>query len=777
MRTILSSLALAAGMTAAAVTPLELPVIPADPALEAKVQKTLSSLTLEQKVGQMLQLQVDVVGDVSAPDSFTLNPAKLDSVVSRFRPGSFLNTPATCSLTAAEWDKLISAIQSSSMRLNDGIPMIYGLDQIHGTTYVQDGMLFPQGINLGATFDPELTRRGAEITAYLTRAADCPWTFSPTVDLARDPRWSRFWENYGEDPLVNAVMGAAAVRGFQGDNPNHIDRNHIASCLKHYMAYGSPFSGKDRTPAWIAPSELRDKYFGPFLHGIKNGALSVMVNSSSINGEPVHASWTYLTQWLKNDLAWDGLIVTDWADINNLYTREHVATDKKDAIRIAINAGIDMSMDPYSGDFCTLLMELVREGKVSQERIDDAVARILRLKYRLGLFDTPDTNLKEYPDFGSEEFAKESLKAAVRSMVLLKNDSSVLPLAEGTRILVTGPAATTMRALNGGWSYSWQGHTTDRYAADKYNNIVEALGNRFGKTNVTYVPTVTYDDKGAWYDETDHGTDAAVEAAKHADAIVMCIGENSYCETPGNLTDLYLSEKQRNAVKALAATGRPVILVLVEGRPRILADIEPLAYSVIDAMLPGNMGGDALAALIAGDENFSGKLPFTYPREINSLTTYDYKASEEAPKMEGAYDYDARVNVQWPFGYGKSYTTFEYSDLSVDHKEFGPDDVITLKIDVTNTGSRDGIEAVLAYSSDRVASLVPDNKRLRGFTTLALMPGETRAAEFRIPACDLAFVGADGRWVLEPGDFTLSVGGKSVTVRCTEGKTWTTPNI
>lgn len=773
----LSFIALAVtALTASAYTPLTLPAIPADPALEARVAKTLSEMTLEQKIGQMLQLQVDAVGTFGPDGSFTVVPSKVDSLITNYKVGSFLNTPGHSSLSASDWNKVIPAIQASSIRLNGGLPIVYGLDEIHGTTYVNDGVLFPQGVNMAATFDPSLTEQAFAATAYLTRAADCPWTFSPTLDLGRDPRWPRMWENYGEDALVNALMGAAAVRGLQGTDPNHIGPHHIAACLKHYMAYGIPFSGKDRTPAYVAPSELRDKHFAPFLEGIKNGALTVMVNSASINGTPVHASWELLTQWLKNDLQWDGMIVTDWADINNLYKREHVAADQKDAIRIAINAGIDMCMEPYKADFCSLLKELVEEGKVETSRIDDAAARVIRLKYRLGLFDTPDTYLKDYPEFKSKKYDELSLRAATRSMVLLKNDFNILPLPGEAKILVTGPTATSMRALNGGWSYSWQGNIADT-RAESYNTIAEALTQRFGASKVKVVPTVTFDDKGKYYDEKSAGLDAALKAAEECDVIVACVGENSYCETTGNLTDLHLSELQRTMVKELAATGKPIILVLCEGRPRIIADIEPLAAAVVDAMLPGNLGGDALARLLAGDDNFSGRLPFTYPREINSLVTYDYKTSEEAPRMTGAYDYDARVNVQWPFGYGRSYTTFKYSNLQVSHSEFTATDVITVTVDVTNTGTRDGIEAVLAYTSDHVASVIPDNKRLRAFCTVALMPGETRAVRFDIPASDLAIVNASGRWSLEEGDFTLRVGTLTAPLRCTATHTWQTPNI
>lgn len=758
-----------------AYTPITLPVIPSDPAIEKKVQETLSKMTLEEKIGQMTQIQLDILGENGPDGKFRLVKEKVDTVIGIYKVGSILNAPYSYCLDAESWNVIIPQIQEASMKYI-GIPCIYGLDQNHGTTYTNGGTLFPQNLNVAASFDTELCRRAAEITAYETRASDCPWTFSPTLDLARDPRWPRFWENYGEDSLVNAMMGAAAVRGFQGDDPNHIDRNHIAVSVKHFMGYGVPFSGKDRTPAYISASDLREKHFAPYLEAIKNGALTIMVNSSSINGTPVHADPILLTKWLKEDLQWDGLIVTDWADINNLYTREKVAKDKKDAIRIAINAGIDMAMEPYKVDYCDILRELVEEGKVSMSRIDDAASRALRLKYRLGLFDHPNTLLKNYPKFASKEFQKTALDAAAETMVMLKNDDNILPLSQNTRIMVTGPTATSMRSLNGGWSYTWQGHLTDDYAKD-YNTILEALTNKFGESKVTYVPTVTFNQKGSYQDENVADMVNAVKAAANSDVIVACIGENSYCETPGNLTDLYLSANQRNMVKALAKTGKPIVLVINEGRPRILADIEPLAKGIIDIIIPGNFGGDALAELMAGERNFSAKLPFTYPREINSLVTYDYKVSEEVGKMEGVYDYDARVNVQWPFGYGKSYTTFEYSDLKVDKTEFTPSDILTVSVNVTNTGSRDGKEAVLLFSSDLVASVVPDNKRLRGFSKLALMPGETRTVKFIVPASDLAFVNAHGQWTLEEGDFTLQAGNLSIPIHCTTSYTWDRPNI
>ena len=572
-------------------------------------------------------------------------------------------------------------------------------------------------------------------------------------------------------------MVVAEIQGYQGNDPNHIDRYHVGTSTKHYFAYGAPWTGKDRTPAYLSPQMIREKYFEPFKAAALAGTLTMMVNSASVNGVPLHASYEYLTKWLKEDLQWDGFLVTDWADINNLYSREKVAKDKKDAIRIAINAGIDMSMDPYNVEFCILLKELVNEGKVPMSRIDDAVRRILRAKYRLGLFDEPNTGGKGFEKFGCDEFAQASLKAAEESEVLLKNEGNILPLKPANRkILLTGPNANQMRCLHGGWSYTWQGSKAEDLS-EKYNTIYEALCNKYGKENIILEQGVTYDEGKAYYDENEPQIDKAVKAAAGADVIIACIGENSYTETPGNLNDLWLSKNQRNLVKELAKTGKPVILVLNEGRPRLIADIEPLAKAVIDILIPGNYGADALANLLAGDANFSAKMPYTYPREINSLNTYDYKVSEEVGTMAGAYNYDAKVSLQWPFGYGLSYTTYEYSNLKVDKKNFTANDVLTVTVDVKNTGARAGKEAVLLYSSDIVASVVPDNKRLRDFTKIELQPGETKTVTFQLPASKLAFVGADGRWTLEEGDFVLTVGNQTVGTACTATKIWDEPNI
>lgn len=752
------------------------PAIPRDAKMEVKIEKTLAKMSLDEKIGQMLELNLDVMGTMNRNTGvWTLNETMLDTCISKYKVGSILNAPGTRAATVEQWQGWIRLIQKKSMKYM-GIPDIYGLDHNHGVTYTQGGTLFPQPINLGASFNTELARQMAEVTAYESRAANCPWVYNPVLDLGRDPRWSRIWESFGEDAIVNSRMAEAEVKGYQGDNPNNIDKYHVATSVKHYMAYGAPWTGKDRTPAYLSPAMLREKYFEPFKAAIQAGALTIMANSASINGVPVHASYEYLTKWLKEDLNWDGMIVTDWADINNLYLRERVAKDKKDAIRIAINAGIDMSMDPYSVDFCILLKELVNEGKVSMDRIDDAVRRILRVKYRLGLFEEPNTGGKGYEKFGSDEFAQKALHAAEETEVLLKNENNILPLAKGKKILLTGPNANQMRCLNGGWSYTWQGSRAEDLAV-KYNTIYESLCNKFGKENIVLEQGVTYNEQGQYWEENAPEFEKAVNAANSADVIVACIGENSYCETPGNLTDLWLSENQRNLVKELAKTGKPIILILNEGRPRLIADIEPLAKAIVHIFLPGNYGADALANLLAGEVNFSAKLPYTYPREINSLANYDYKVSEEVGTMAGAYNYDAKVSLQWPFGYGLSYTTYEYSNLKVDKASFTADDVLTVTVDVKNTGSRVGKESVLLYSSDLVASVVPDNKRLRDFTKIELQPGEVKTVTFRLPAKSLAFVGADNHWILEEGDFILKVGNQTVNTACSETKKWDTPNI
>ena len=755
------------------------PVIKSDPKIEAQVEQTLKKLTLEEKIGQMMELVTDLFGANDKNGVFYIDEHKTDSILSRYKIGSILNAPNTCAPTAKQWEKYIAQIQKISMK-RIGIPCVFGLDQNHGSTYTQDGTLFPQNINVAATFNREIARRSAEATAYETRAVSVPWTYSPTVDLGRDARWPRIWENFGEDCYLSSEMGSSMVLGFQGEDPNHIDQYHISACMKHFMGYGVPWTGKDRTPAYISPFDLREKHFAPFLAGLQAGALTVMVNSASVNGLPMHANKEFLTGWLKEQTGWDGVLVTDWADINNLYTREMVAKDKKDALRIAINAGIDMIMEPYSCNACGYLIELVKEGKIPMSRIDDACRRVLRMKYRLDLFKNPTQKLKNYPKFGGEEFAKLALEGATESMVLLKNEklqdgNPVLPLAKGKKILLTGPNANQMRCLDGGWSYTWQGHRTDEFAG-KYNTIYEAFCNQYGKENVVLNQGVTYNETGKYWEENEPKIQGAVDAAKNVDVIVACIGENSYTETPGNLTDLWLSENQRNLVKELAKTGKPVILVLNEGRPRLIADIEPLAQGVIDILIPGNMGGDALANLVSGKSNFSGKMPYTYPKEINSLANYDFKKSEEVGTMEGAYDYNAKITQQWGFGHGLSYTSYQYSNLNVCKSDFRHGDIIKVSVDVKNTGKVAGKESVLLFSSDLIASMVPDGRRLRAFDKIELQPGETKTVTFNLNADDLAFVGYDGKWVLEEGDFKLMIADQTVNIHCDKTYQWQSAN-
>ena len=745
------------------------PSIPVDRELERKVENTLKGMTLEEKVGQMTQITVTAIAD-------GLNLTQVaDSMIRVHKIGSVLNTPDGEAQTPQDYDVLVKELNRMSMEYI-GIPCLYGLDHIHGVSYVSGGTLFPQEINIAATFNREHAYNMGKVTAYESRAADVPWTFSPTMDLGRNPEWPRMWESFGEDAYVNAQMAVAETRGLQGDDPNHVGPYNIAACAKHFMGYGVPVTGQDRTPASIAASELREKHFEPFKEALRAGCLSLMVNSASNNGVPFHCNAELLTGWVKEDLNWDGMIVTDWADIDNLYNRERVASSRKEAVKLAINAGIDMAMVPYDCQFCLDLIELVNEGEVPMSRVDDAVRRVLRLKYRLGLFDTPDTSAEDYPEFGGKAHAQLAYEAAVESQVLLKNNG-ILPLKKDLRILLTGPNADNMRTLNGGWSYTWQGHGAARPEyTEQYNTIYEALSQKF--ENITYVPGVTYNlMSGSKWKFDEANIKPAVAAARRSDVIIACIGENSYCETPGNDNDLDLSDNQKALVKALAATGRPIILILNEGRPRIINDIENLASAVVDIMLPGNYGADALAALLAGEENFSGKLPFTYPKYTNKFAVYDYKPSENQGTMAGVYNYNAVMDVQWPFGHGLSYTTFEYSDMTVSAENFASGDVLKVTVDVTNTGEVAGKESVLLFSSDLYASSTPDVRRLRAFDKVLLQPGETKTVTFQLPATDLAFVNYYGQWTLEKGDFILSCGSESVKVTCTETLLCSTPNI
>jgi beta-glucosidase len=731
---------------------------PVKPGTQEKVEALLAKMTLEEKVGQMAQITLDVItkgkSEYESDEPLQMDLQLVRKAILEYKVGSVLNTANNRARSREKWNEVISQIQSvATQESRLKIPVIYGIDAIHGTTYTAGATFFPQQIGQAATWNRDIVKRGAEVCAYETRASGIPWTFSPVLDLGRDPRFPRMWEGFGEDVFLASEMGRQMVLGYEGTNSlGHGTK--VASTLKHYLGYSVPTSGKDRTPAFIPDAELRERHVVPFKVAIDAGAHSVMVNSGIINGVPVHASYDLITKLLKEELKFKGVVVTDWKDIENLHDRDKVAASQKEAVKLAVNAGIDMSMIPYNFKFCTYLTELVNEGEVPQARIDDAVRRILTLKYELGLFEKPVTHFKDYPEFGSKAYESQAFQAAAESITLLKNQSLVLPLKKDAKILVTGPNANSMRSLNGGWSYSWQGEKVDEFALN-YNTISKALQKK--SSLVTYIPTVTYNDKGKYWEEIMTDFSAAVNAASSSDYIVVCVGENSYTEKPGDLHDLTLSSNQVALVKAMAKTGRPVILVLNEGRPRLLNSIEQDVSAVIQTYLPGNFGGDALASILFGEIYPSGKLPYTYPMYANTLVTYDHKPSEEQDKMQGVYDYESDYAVQYPFGFGLSYSTFEYSDLTVSKNVFSATELIKISVTVKNTGKMDGKEVVQLFVSDLYASMTPDVKRLRGFEKISLKPGESRTVEFTLSGRDLAFVGTDLQWVVEKGEFDIQV--------------------
>ena len=800
-------------MCAVVALPTHSQCIPRDEKVEAQVEALLAKMSLSDKVGQMCELAIDKVvqNPMAGNASQTLAGGSLSAdavndVFGKHRVGSILNVPFGTAQTPEKWCDIIRALNQASLE-QCGLPQIYGVDQIHGASYTWGATLFPQEVGQGASFNPSIPRRIGEITAYETRACLIPWVYSPVMDISRSPLWPRVWESFGEDVLLNGIMASELTRGLQGDNPNSVGMQNVAACLKHYMAYGAAVSGKDRTPSSVTYRDMMEKYFQPFRMCCEAGALSLMVNSANNNGVPFHANRRLLTEWLKEGLDWDGMIVTDWADIDNIWRRDHVAATKKDAIALAINAGIDMTMDPYSTDFCDLLIELVNEGKVPMSRIDDAVRRILRLKIRVGLMDKetwdipskPSSKAKKnkrspfkgdleglYPDFASDRFAQEATSMAEECMVLLKNEQQVLPLRKGTKLFVCGPNANSFRTMNGGWTYTWQGNTTDEIATKigKYRTFLGALEARFGKENVTFSEMVRYDARNFNLDhkvqDGSQGDDALKDKIAAADVIVAFVGENSYTETPGNIDDLTLSPNQQDMVRSLAGYGKPIVLVLNEGRPRIVSEIEPLAKAVVHTFLPGNYGGDALANLLAGEANFSGRMPYTYPKHHGSFITYDCKPCEYVETMAGAYNYDANTTVQWTFGSGISYSEVKFANLRVEtpkaagkvkaSKGFSPksaagtkyDGELRFTVDVTNQSDRKVKEPVLLFVSDLVASLTPDVKRLRAFTKVELDAHETKTVTLTVQPSDLAFVNEDMEWVLEPGQFRAAVGNQRV---------------
>ena len=813
-------------IAAALLLALAAPSLPAaNPRMEKELDKIMSKMTLDQKIGQMIQIEISKItwknpefdfenvlklgeADLAAlvakyglqdefdpaamrselaarpqdwdsllpyfklsvilasREDFSLDRDKMKEVFGTYHAGSILNMLGNMEASPLSvWQRCIAEMEAASLEFN-GIPMIYGLDQVHGPTYITGGTMFPQQLGLAATFNVPLSKELGEMNAYETRAGGVRWCFGPSMDLSVKPTWSRFYETWGEDPLLTALMAGSYARGLMGPDPDRIDAWHVIPCLKHYMGYGAPDNGIDRTNAVVSEPDLREKHFEPFRRAALDGIPSVMTNSSAVNGVPGVCNKKFLTDWLKTECDWDGVVITDWGDVGELSRLFKVAGDTKEGIELAINAGVDVIMVPYELTYGQMLRELVEEGRVPLSRIDDACRRVLRMKYKAGLFDRKPSKAS-YPLFGSEQFAAKARQAAVESEVLLKNEGGVLPLAPGVRILLCGPNADTMRGLSGGWTYSWQGSGVE-HLSEPYNTILEAFRERFGQDNVIYEPGVEYDFQAEWQVEKQPRIEPAVSSAAQADVIVVCVGENSYAETQGSIKDANLSAAQKELVRALAATGKPVVMVLCEGRPRIISDTEPLAAAVVDVMLPGNYGGDALAALLAGDENFSGRLPFTYPAYPNAFTTYNFKVMEDRSTTPGIYNYENHASVQWWFGEGLSYTTFSYGPLSVDRESFKAGDMLTFSIDVTNTGAREGKESVLLYSSDDVASLMPDNRRLRAFEKIELKPGETRRVNLTIPADDLAFVGTDGLYHLEEGSFTFLCGGQYAKACCTK---------
>src|SRR5436190_1086990 len=720
-----------------------------------KIEALLKRMTPEEKVGQMTQLAVGMIA-TGQDQTIQVDPAKLDKAIGQYGVGSILNVHEQA-LTVDKWHEIIGQIQTAAKKTRLGIPVIYGIDSIHGANYIQGSTLFPQEIGMAATWNPELMKRGAEIAAMETRAAGIPWSFSPVLDVGRQPVWPRFYETFGEDPYLAKVMGAAFVRGLEGTDVSSQD--HVAASLKHYMGYSFSFNGRDRTSAWIPENYLREYFLPTFDAAVKAGAHTVMVNSAEINGIPGHVNHHILTDILRDELGFKGFVVSDWEDIKKLVTVWHVAANEKEATRMAVMAGIDMSMVPLDYSFADYLIALAKEGAVPQSRIDEAVRRILKVKFELGLFENAMPNPALKSKIGLSESRQAALQAARESMTLLKNTSNLLPLTKNREILVTGPTADSLISLNNGWTYVWQGSEESLYPKDR-STIRRAIEAKAGASNVTYVPgTRITRPAGSSSNNTPTNMEAevdipaAVRAAGAADVIVLCLGEGSYTETPGNIPDLTLGEPQRKLAEAIEATGKPVVLVLVEGRPRTINRIADNASAVLMAYNPGNEGGQAVADVLFGDFNPCGKLPFTYPRFPNGLITYDHKVFETE-----SFD-NAGIRPQFEFGEGLSYTTFSYKDLSLNRKTIGSSDQLPVSVTVTNSGRRAGKEVVQLYVSDLVASLSPAGKRLKRFAKIYLDPGQSRTLMFRLRPDDLSFIGANNKPVVEPGEFEVTVAG------------------
>ncbi len=713
------------------------------------IDQLLQQMTLEEKVGQMTQVSIDILhhGEpmkIELPPR--INEEAFDTLVRKKMVGSILNVPSGYLPSRQEWYELIKKIQDKAEETRLKIPVLYGIDAIHGVNYCKDATLFPQPLSIGASFNLEKAAQIAEATAYECRAASMPWNFSPALDVGRNVEWPRMWESFGEDVYLNTVMGVATVKGYQGDDPSAKDK--VAACLKHFTGYGIPLSGKDRTPAWIPERYLREYFLPAYEATIEAGALSIMINSGEINGIPVHASHYLLTEILRGELGFEGLLVTDWRDIIYLHTRHRIAPTMKEAVRLAVEAGVDMSMTPFNTEFTDLLIELVREGSISMDRIDTSVRRILAVKQQLGLFDEAVHLPADYPAFGGQEHQQLSYDSAAESIVLLKNEDQLLPLAKDAKILVCGPAANNQRALNGGWTSSWQGDMADE-ALRNHPTILEAIKDRQGDHFFEYREGVNY--------EVEVDFREAIWKAQEADYIVLCLGEDSYTEDCGNLNDLHIPDHQMHLALAMVETGKPVILVLAEGRPRIISQFEKEVKAVLACFYPGPRGGEALADILFGKVNPSAKMPFTYPQYANSLVPYDHKYTEDRDVDESGLSF----NPQYAFGHGLSYTSFEYSDLQLNQKSYKADEHIQLSLIVKNTGQRSGKEAVLVYISDLYASITPPVKRLRAFDKIELAAGESKEIRFSINPSDLSFVGQNNEWILEAGTFKVEIGSLS----------------
>ncbi|APF18717.1 glycoside hydrolase family 3 domain protein [Caldithrix abyssi DSM 13497] len=721
--------------------------------IEKKIQTLLSQMTLKEKVGQMTQITLEVVSLKRPDGSFvnSLDENKLRQAIVEYGIGSIINTGGAAN-TARNWLEMITIMQKmATQETRLGIPILYGIDAIHGSNYIKEATLFPQSIAMAATFNRQLSRREGEITALETRAVGIPWNFNPVLGLGRNPLWPRFWETYGEDVYLTSEMGRAYILGLQGEDGDISRADRVAACMKHYAGYSFPLSGHDRTPAWIPERLMREMFLTPFKSAVDAGVYTVMINSGEVNGVPAHSSAFLLTRVLREEWGFKGLAVSDWEDVKRLHDRDHVAASPEEAVKMAVMAGLDMSMVPFDFSFAEYLYQLVKKGEVPETRIDDAVANILRVKFQAGLFENPFPDPQRLQLIGKPEFAQVSLSAAREAITLLKNENNILPLQKDVKILVTGPTANSRAYLNGGWTYTWQGDD-ERYYPAHYKTILQAITEKAGQRNVVYV-------QGADI-ETQKDMGEAVQKARDVDVIVACLGEATYCETPGNINDLHLPAVQRELIHQLARTGKPIVLVLVEGRPRVINDIVPKTKGILMAYLPGPYGSEAIAEALFGEVNPSGKLPFTYPKHVNDLVCYDHTYLKE-------FDVN-RYDPQWPFGYGLSYSEFEYRNLKLSQSRIKKGEALQISVEVENRGERAGKESVLLYVSDLYRSVTPPVKQLKGFQKIMLQPGEKRVVTFTLTADDLAFVGRDNQWIVEPGVFKVRIGDQTAQFELVE---------